>query len=828
MIGKEDNAEKSSSLGPESDEKKGSEPKKGKDKKKLMDKLKKTWEDIWDIDKEFSRISQFIVKTIKISTVSFNKFLNDDCLSRASSIAYTTIVSLIPTLTVGFSLFSAFGGMGARKEVIIKMAEQYIKDHNMNIDISPYTQAIGSVTDNAAGIGGVGLLVLIFSATAVLRTLEKTFNDIWKIKVQRSILMKVIYYWSALTLGPLLLATGGSLAGILANFFTMPTIRHAQFADADKSNLWIIGDRGLIRNADRDLKNATSLNLKSIDYDNQKAFLFEGTERLVIRSANEEEKTVTDLNETNLKKAEFTGLDIKKQRIRIISRDGLLLVSHDAGKNWNVIRIGSIDQAGAFAGLEMNDIHFKNNKVGFIAAANGHLIKTMDGGQSWSIANIKFNTKRTEIISQELNSIYFIDVNRGYILSNKAGLIFTHDGGENWEHIIISDAKVGKKLANLYAMTHFGKEFWIVGENGLILYSKNEGETWLRRNRGDFDYFAAYAFGPGKAIITGKEGYVLSTLDSGENWLRKRKGSLGFYSVLPVDKEIYIFGENMSAYKSDISDEAKIDWSKIKGGKSFWANMINFFAPFVVIWVLFVVAYITLPNSKIPFKPAAIGASVTSFVWVLFIFAFMFYVSNLTGGTRAVYGALAAIPLFLLMIYASSVITLLGAEVTYTIQHPTSYSSKRGIKELSLETEYLFDSINILFTIFKNFEYGKGATSEKKLLTLMSTDPQSLPAILEVYKAKEFIKTTDREGEYLPNLSGRLISMEDILSALFRKSFEIPNYNPGNPLMKYLKDNFDEFDKYRGEKFSRISMEYLVKNLVILKKKSPGNAVEAD
>lgn len=796
-----------------------------KEKKKILEKAKKVWDDIWDIEKEFSKAATLFVKAVKVTTVSFNKFLKDDCLSRASSIAYTTIVSLIPTLTVGFSLFSAFGGMGARKEEMVKMAEQYVREHNMNLDITPYVDAIGSVTDNAAGIGGIGLLVLIFSATAVLRTLEKTFNDIWKIKVQRTLLMKVIYYWAALTLGPMLLATGGSLAGILANIFTMPTITDVQKASPGTGQVWIIGDRGLLQRTDLELKNRNVIDMKSIDFDNQKGYVIaKSVETSFIRSVTEEEKLSAAVSEKNIKKTEFVAISTVGKNIQVAAKDGTLLLSQDGGKRWNIVRIGSVGRTGAFSGLEITDIYFPTRDRGFIISGNGKLLRTTNGGRNWALASIRFDTKRIEVIRARLNSIYFPSATTGFIVANKAGLILTMDGGETWAHRTLTEAKVDKRLANLFSIHSNNRDYWIVGENGLIMFSNNGGRRWLRRNKGDFDYNSVIALGEGKAVIAGKEGYLLNTIDGGETWTRVRKGSLNFKTLYPINKGVMVFGENLSAYKSGLNADVKTDWKKISGGKSFWASMINFLAPFVVIWLLFVVAYITLPNLKVPFKAAAIGASVTSAVWVIFIFAFMFYVTNLTGGTRAIYGALAAIPLFLLMIYASSVITLLGAEMTYTLQHPGTYSTKKGIKEVSLEKDYLYDSINVLFSIFKNFEYGKGATIERKLQGLMTSGPQDIPAILEIYLEKGYIKKTDKEGEYLPMKSGRLITLEDVLSALFRKSFEIPNYNSNNPLMKFLKENFDELDKFRESKFEKITLEYLVKNKVMLRRKSRSEA----
>ena len=129
---------------------------------KLYNRLQMTRKYIWRPDREIGSIFKPFITIIRVFTVSLKKFIQDDCISRASIIAYSVVVSLIPTLTVGFSLFSAFSGLGKRKHEIFSQAKNYLRDHDINIDIQPFLKAIESLTDNAASVGGIGLIVLIF------------------------------------------------------------------------------------------------------------------------------------------------------------------------------------------------------------------------------------------------------------------------------------------------------------------------------------------------------------------------------------------------------------------------------------------------------------------------------------------------------------------------------------------------------------------------------------------------------------------------------------------------------------------------------------------
>jgi membrane protein len=70
---------------------------------------------------------------------------------------------------------------------------------------------IGNV--NATALGAVGSVLLFSVAIRLLMTIELSFNDIWGVRTGRSIWRKIVYYWTAITLGPLLLVTAMVITG---------------------------------------------------------------------------------------------------------------------------------------------------------------------------------------------------------------------------------------------------------------------------------------------------------------------------------------------------------------------------------------------------------------------------------------------------------------------------------------------------------------------------------------------------------------------------------------------------------------------------------------
>jgi membrane protein len=75
-------------------------------------------------------------------------------------------------------------------------------------------QAIQGFVDNinSAGLNVMGMVALILVAIGLLSTIEATFNDIWGVTRGRSWFARLIQYWAAITLGPLILVFATTFA----------------------------------------------------------------------------------------------------------------------------------------------------------------------------------------------------------------------------------------------------------------------------------------------------------------------------------------------------------------------------------------------------------------------------------------------------------------------------------------------------------------------------------------------------------------------------------------------------------------------------------------
>lgn len=124
----------------------------------------------------------------------------------AGSLTFTTLISLVPLLTVMLALFTAFPIFGSFQQSL----EQYFLKSLIPPNIAkPVLGALTQFAAKANRLGLLGLAVLGGTALALMFTIDRTLNTIWRVRQPRPMMQRVLVYWAALTLGPLLL--GGSL-----------------------------------------------------------------------------------------------------------------------------------------------------------------------------------------------------------------------------------------------------------------------------------------------------------------------------------------------------------------------------------------------------------------------------------------------------------------------------------------------------------------------------------------------------------------------------------------------------------------------------------------
>jgi len=145
------------------------------------------------------------VKTLR------QRFRDDRLGLTASSLTFTTLISLVPLASVALAVFSAFPMFEHFHAALQKYFLQSLVPDSI---ARPVLDALTQFASQAKRVGSVGLLLLALTALALMATIDRTLNAIWRVRQMRSFGRRVLIYWSAATLGPLLLGVGLSLTSV--------------------------------------------------------------------------------------------------------------------------------------------------------------------------------------------------------------------------------------------------------------------------------------------------------------------------------------------------------------------------------------------------------------------------------------------------------------------------------------------------------------------------------------------------------------------------------------------------------------------------------------
>lgn len=182
--------------------------------------------------------------------------------------------------------------------------------------------------------------------------------------------------------------------------------------------------------------------------------------------------------------------------ITAVGSDGLILHSTDGGGTWSSPTSGASDN--------LRRVRWHSPSLGVILGNGGVALKSVDGGASWQ----SMNTGTTKA----LFDIHFFDAANWLVIGQAALRITTTDGGQSWE-------EQGSGTDNFNEIDIRGDFGAIVGNKGLIRYTKDGGKSWGNGKASTNLELTGVSVGDDStAIAVGANGTILRTEDGGRNW----------------------------------------------------------------------------------------------------------------------------------------------------------------------------------------------------------------------------------------------------------------------------------------------------------------------
>lgn len=132
------------------------------------------------------------------------RFSEERVPQAAASMTFTTLLALVPVLTVMVAVASIFPVFDRWSDSFVSFVNQTIVPQGADM-VFDYIDAF---RDQANRLTAIGSVMLVVTSLMLIRTIDNTFNHIWRVNTQRPWMMQFLVYWALLTFGPLSLGVG--------------------------------------------------------------------------------------------------------------------------------------------------------------------------------------------------------------------------------------------------------------------------------------------------------------------------------------------------------------------------------------------------------------------------------------------------------------------------------------------------------------------------------------------------------------------------------------------------------------------------------------------
>ena len=164
-------------------------------------------------------LHRHLTHLLRFANRVLHRFIADKCIQRASALAYASLLATVPMVALIFSVFTSFQAFASVSSQLSDTLLEYLLPTSQQA-VQSY---LSTVADKTTALSVFGVLGLLFTATALLNTIEEAFNTIWRITRARALFSKFITFWATLTLAPILI---GASISITSYFAALPVLEH--------------------------------------------------------------------------------------------------------------------------------------------------------------------------------------------------------------------------------------------------------------------------------------------------------------------------------------------------------------------------------------------------------------------------------------------------------------------------------------------------------------------------------------------------------------------------------------------------------------------------
>ena len=186
--------------------------------------------------------------------------------------------------------------------------------------------------------------------------------------------------------------------------------------------------------------------------------------------------------------------------------------------------------------------------------------------------------------------------------------------------------------------------------------------------------------------------------------------------------------------------------------------------PYLSVWIAMVFLYIFIPNTKIRFASAVTGGVVAGTAWELAQWGY-FHFQVGVANYNAIYGTLAAVPVFLVWIYTSWLIVLFGLEIVCAHQHRGHVMSSAATGFTATAREQL--AVALLLQVNLHFQKGGAPQTAQQLADELNVPLKPLEIVFDELEQLGYLVATPGDNfGWLPARDPSEVRINEVIEAL--------------------------------------------------------------
>lgn len=228
---------------------------------------------------------------------------------------------------------------------------------------------------------------------------------------------------------------------------------------------------------------------------------------------------------------------------------------------------------------------------------------------------------------------------------------------------------------------------------------------------------------------------------------------------------------------------------------------------FIIVWTLFTVMYLAIPNTKVRFMSALIPGVIMGTLFQSLQMLSVYLIAMLSR-TSIVYGAFAIVPILMTLLQYTSLLILIGAQMSYAIQNNEEYEYEQDLNSMSRRyKDYIM--LYLLSIIIERFDNDEAPLTAHELairdhLPIRLVN-QLLSRMVETGILREVYKEGEEERTYQPALDTHKITVGMVLGRIDEQGTEQFLQAPTKEMKSFWK-RYQIIKSIQYEKINAISM----------------------